>query len=67
MNSNLNEALTPKLQRLPIQETEVRMGSQNQTAKKAASLVKLSSRLKPKNHTLAQPARGIKPEKSATK
>ncbi|XP_020580479.1 protein TPX2 isoform X2 [Phalaenopsis equestris] len=63
---NLNEALTPKLRSSSIKETAVTMGSQNQTAKKAASLVKQSSVLKPKNHT-TQNIQGFNPRKSAIK
>ncbi|KAH0460490.1 hypothetical protein IEQ34_011153 [Dendrobium chrysotoxum] len=61
VNSNVNGALTPKLQRAPAQEMSVPRGSRNQTVKKAAGLIKQPSGLKPKNCTPAQPTRAIKP------
>ncbi|KAI0527384.1 hypothetical protein KFK09_002984 [Dendrobium nobile] len=61
----VNGALTPKFQR--PQEMSIPRGSRNQTAKKAASLIKQPSGLKPKNCTPAQPTGAIKPQKSTTK
>lgn len=56
------EVSTPKVQTAPIKETVVQIGSNKQTAQKKASLINQSVRLKPMNHTPAQP-----PKKSFSK